>query len=385
LLDHAYVEYADEDLTSSVLDIPNVLVVRTLSKAWGLAGCRVGYGVGSPSIVSVLRAAGGPYPVAAPSVALALRQLECGAAPLSAHVARVRAERDALTRELASLGLSARVSQANFVFVECGARAAILSSGLAALGIVVREFMDHRALRITVPGDAAAFERLTAAIQTILAPQAIVLDLDGVLADVRDSQRAAIIATAAAYGVTINQRDVEDALRAGDAANDWIVTQRLIAARGVRAELTAVTSRYQSLYLSGLRERERLIVPRALLERLAQRLPLAVVTGRPRDEARWFLEREGLADLFRAVVCMEDAVRKPDPAPVLLALERLGVRRAWMVGNTPDDVRAAAGAGVVPLGIVAPGDDLSATAAALVDAGAARVLDQLADLEELLR
>jgi hypothetical protein len=39
---------------------------------------------------------------------------------------------------------------------------------------------------------------------------------------------------------------------------------------------------------------------------------------------------------------------------------------------------------VVPLGIVAPGDDLSATAAALADAGAARVLDQLADLEELL-
>jgi hypothetical protein len=47
-------------------------------------------------------------------------------------------------------------------------------------------------------------------------------------------------------------------------------------------------------------------------------------------------------------------------------------------------VRAAAGADVVPLGIVAPGDDRSATAAALDDAGAARVLDQLANLEELL-
>ena len=122
----------------------------------------------------------------------------------------------------------------------------------------------------------------------------------------------------------------------------------------------------------------------AMLERLAKRLPLAVVTGRPRDEARWFLEREGLAPLVRAVVCMEDAARKPDPAPVRLALTRLGVRRAWMVGNTPDDIRAATGASVVPLGIVAPGDDLTATAAALTDAGAARVLDQLTDLEELL-
>jgi HAD superfamily hydrolase (TIGR01548 family) len=216
-----------------------------------------------------------------------------------------------------------------------------------------------------------------------------VFDLDGVLADVRESQRAAMIATAAAFSVTITMQDIESALRAGDAANDWIVTQRLVTAGGGQADLETVTGRFQELYLGtngspGLRERERLIVPRALLERLFKRLPLAVVTGRPRDEARWFLERMEIADLFRAVVCMEDAARKPDPAPVQLALERLGVRRAWMLGNTPDDIRAAAGAGVVPLGVAAPGDDLTATAAALTGAGAARVLDRVADLEELL-
>jgi histidinol-phosphate aminotransferase len=389
LIDQAYIEYADEDIDPAVLDLANVVVVRTMSKAWGLAGCRVGYAVGSSDVVAVLRAAGGPYPVAGPSLALALSQLRGGDATLRAHVTQVRVERAALRELLCARGVDARASQANFVLADFGRRAGFVRDGLRARGILVRDFPGRAgletSLRITLPGDSADFERLTRALDTILAPEAIVFDLDGVLADVRDSQRAAIIATAAAYGVTINQRDVEDALRAGDAANDWIVTQRLIAARGVRAELTAVTSRYQSLYLGGLRERERLIVPRALLERLARRLPLGVVTGRPRDEARWFLEREGLAELFRAVVCMEDAVRKPDPAPVLLALERLGVRRAWMVGNTPDDVRAAAGAGVVPLGIVAPGDDLAATAAALVGAGAARVLDQLADLEELLR
>ncbi len=125
-------------------------------------------------------------------------------------------------------------------------------------------------------------------------------------------------------------------------------------------------------------------MPRAALERLSRRLPLAVVTGRPREEARWFLEREGIAGLFHATVCMEDAARKPDPAPVRLALARLGVRAAWMVGNTPDDIRAALGASVVPLGIVAPGDDLVATSAALTEAGAACVLNNVTDLEELL-
>src|SRR6266576_3076510 len=286
LIDQAYIEYADEGIDRGVLDLANVVVVRTMSKAWGRAGLET-------------------------------------------------------------------------------------------------------SLRITLPGDPADFERLTTALDVVLAPEAIVFDLDGVLADVRASQRAAMVETAATYGVTVTMSDIEAALRTGDAANDWIVTQRLITARGMQADLETVTARFQALYLgtpdsAGLREHERLIVPRAVLARLADRLPLAVVTGRPRDEARWFLERVEITDLFQMVVCMEDAARKPDPAPVRLALERLGVRRAWMVGNTPDDIRAAAGADVVPLGVVAPGDDLTATAAALTGAGAARVLDRMADLEELL-
>ena len=393
LLDQAYIEYADEDIAPAVLDLPNVVVVRTMSKAWGLAGGRVGYAVGRPDVIAVLRAAGAPYPVAGPSLALALSQLRRGDAAIRAHVTQVRAERAALRQLLCARGVDARVSQANFVFADFGPRMAFVRDGLGARGILVRDFPGRpgleTSLRITLPGDPVDFERLMRALETVLAPEAIVFDLDGVLADVRDSQRAAMIATARAFGVTLTMDDIENALRAGDAANDWIVTQRLIAARGVQVPLETVTARFQELYLGrgavpGLRERERLIVPDGALQRISRRLPLAVVTGRPRDEARWFLEREGVANLFQTVVCMEDAPRKPDPAPVQLALARLGVQRAWMIGNTPDDIRAAAGASVLPFGIVAPGDDLEATAAALTDAGAARVLDQLTDLEELL-
>jgi histidinol-phosphate aminotransferase len=393
LLDQAYIEYADEETDPAVLDLPNVVVVRTMSKAWGLAGCRVGYAIGSPTVIAVLRDAGAPYPVAGPSLALALSQLRRGDAALRAHVAQVRAERANLRTLLCARGVDARASQANFVFADFGRRAPFVHAGLRTLGILVRDYSGRAgletSLRITLPGDPADFERLRRGLDTVLAPEAIVFDLDGVLADVRASQRAAMIATAASFGVTVTMDHIEAALRAGDAANDWIVTQRLIAAGGVAVDLASVTTRYQSLYLGangspGLRERERAIVSRDALARLSKRLPLAVVTGRPRDEARWFLEREGIAGLFRATVCMEDAARKPDPAPVRLALARLGVRSGWMVGNTPDDVRAAAGADVVPLGIVAPGDDLVATSTALTEAGAAQVLNDVTDLEELL-
>jgi histidinol-phosphate aminotransferase len=393
LLDHVYVEYASADLTAGVLDLPNVLVVRTLSKAWGLAGCRVGYALGGARVVATLRAAGGPYPVAAPSLSLALARLAGGEASLRPHVAAVRAERRVLTRRALALGLEAWPSQANFVLVECGRRAAFLATALAALGVLVRDFPGRpgleTALRITLPGQPDEFARLLAALDTALAPDALLLDLDGVLADVTDSQTAAIVATARSFGVAVTPDEVAAERRAGDAANDWAVTQRLVARRGVSAALAAVTACYQALYLGAdgapaLRERERLIPERGVLERLAARHPLAIVTGRPRLEAEWFLTRAGIAHLFPVIVCMEDAPGKPDAAPVRLALSRLGVQSAWLVGDTPDDARSAAAAGALPLGVVAPGDDPGVTAAALEAVGAARVLGSVADLLELL-
>src|SRR5204862_359941 len=97
------------------------------------------------------------------------------------------------------------------------------------------------ALRITLPGEPAAFERLTTALDTVLAPQAIIFDLDGVLADVRESQRAAMIATATAFGVTITMGDIETALRAGDAARDAVDATMLALGDGERGNVLAAT------------------------------------------------------------------------------------------------------------------------------------------------
>ena len=56
-------------------------------------------------------------------------------------------------------------------------------------------------------------------------------DIDGVLADVSASYRATIVATAAEFGVRVSQDDIEAVKRAGDANNDWVVTQRLLMQR----------------------------------------------------------------------------------------------------------------------------------------------------------
>ena len=83
-------------------------------------------------------------------------------------------------------------------------------------------------------------------------------------------------------------------------------------------------------------------------------------------------------------MCLEDGPLKPDPAPVRLALERLGVEHAWLFGDTPDDVRAGRAAGVVPVGVVAPGEDRAAATETLLRAGAARVVENLQEIEEVM-
>jgi histidinol-phosphate aminotransferase len=392
VIDLVYGEFADDDLTPAALALPNVIVTRTLSKAWGLAGLRVGCAVAASSLITALGPAGNPYPVSGVSLALAEAAFAADDAHIATGVARVRGERERLVALLRALGADPVPSQANFVFTRVR-DAAWVWDALAGLGIAVRRFPDRRglndALRITCPADESVFERLCSSLRTVLRPEAVLFDLDGVLADVSESYRAAIVQTAAAFGVALSPGEIAKAKAAGGANNDWELTRRLMEARGVTRPLPEVTEKFESLYQGspghpGLRRTERLLVDPAWLRVLGQRLPLGLVTGRPRRDAMRFLEEQELASVFRVVVTMEDAALKPDPAPVRLALGQLGVAHAWMIGDTPDDVRAARAAGVVPLGVLGPGDAAPTMGPALLHAGAARILNALGELEGLL-
>ncbi len=392
MLDLAYGEFCEEDLQAVAATIPNVLTVRTLSKAYGLAGIRVGYAVGGATAIRELRAAGAPYPVSSISVALAQAALRAPSDRLGASVARVKSEREQLTRYLAETGARPIESEANFVLAEFD-DAEWIWRALASLGVAVRRFAPgsglERSLRISCPGGEPAFQRLLRTLRTVTAPEALLLDMDGVIADVSRSYRRAIVMAAAHFGVAVTAADVAAMKARGHANNDWEVTHRLVAAAGVPVSIAEVTECFERIYQGsdgepGLEAQETLIPSTATLRRLAARIPLGIVTGRPRSDCERFLDRFELRSCFRAVVCMEDAPIKPDPAPVRLAMERLGVGRAWMVGDTRDDAASARAAGALPLGVVAPGDDVPSSRRVLESAGVARVLGTLDELETMI-
>lgn len=388
LVDLAYAEFAEEDLTAAALQIPQAVVVRTFSKAWGLAGCRVGYTLGTAESIAQLAAIGGPYPVAGPSLALAQARLENGQAAMQANVRATKQRREELFACLEEIGWNPGRSEANFVCCE-PADPLRARDALAGFGIAVRAWPEQeglgKLLRIGCPTQDADQARLLHALRSIARPQALLLDLDGVLADVSQSYRRCILETARGYGIEIDFAAVQAAKEKGGFNNDWVLTQALLAESGVEVGLQEVTARFEAIYQGtpqqpGLRRTETLIggeVTRACLQRLAQRMPLAIVTGRPRLDAQRFLNEQGIAASIQVLVGLEDAPNKPMPDPLQRAMRELGVQRAWMVGDTVDDICAARSAACLPIGFLA-------SEAPLFQAGASCVLTQIEELEALL-
>ncbi len=170
VLDCAYAEFCDgEDWVSAAVQSERLLVLRTFSKAWGLAGLRVGYAVGPAALIGPLRASRGPFSVNAVAERVATAALEQDREWMQRHARQAAVNRDRLLEALRARGLFPLPSRANFVLlpVPDAARVAV---GLQERGIAVRAFRDLAgigdAIRIGV-GPWELLERCLLALQEL--------------------------------------------------------------------------------------------------------------------------------------------------------------------------------------------------------------------------
>ncbi|ADO72464.1 pyridoxal phosphate-dependent aminotransferase [Stigmatella aurantiaca] len=117
LLDEAYTEFSRGSNVDLVRSRPNVLVTRTLSKAFGLAGMRVGYAIGRPELVAEVEKARGPYKHNGVAERMAIAALTEDLPWVKAHAGEVQALRQRLVEALEAMGLKPLPTEANFVFV----------------------------------------------------------------------------------------------------------------------------------------------------------------------------------------------------------------------------------------------------------------------------
>jgi histidinol-phosphate aminotransferase len=152
VVDEAYLHYADRghvpDALALLGDRSNVVVTRTFSKAYALAGLRVGYCIASPEIAAAVRKTQVPFSVSALAQECAITALEDGA-EVDRRAALTVAERERVAAALRGRGYDVPVSQANFVWLAVGDEAIDLAARCAAAGVIVRPF-PREGVRVTI-------------------------------------------------------------------------------------------------------------------------------------------------------------------------------------------------------------------------------------------
>jgi histidinol-phosphate aminotransferase len=161
VVDEAYAEFARDQAATALTLLPRyprLVVVRTMSKAFALAGARIGYLAADPAVVEALQLVRLPYHLSALTQAAALTALRHTDELLSS-VATIRAERDRLVTDLRAIGLQAAESDTNFVLFGRFADRHAVWQALLERGVLVRETGPPQWLRVTVgtAAETAAF------------------------------------------------------------------------------------------------------------------------------------------------------------------------------------------------------------------------------------
>ena len=150
IVDEAYIEFGGESVVPWLDECPNLIVLRTMSKAFGYAGLRVGYGIAAPETAAVLEARRAPAPIASPAARIAAAALRDPRYDLESEVR----ERERVRGALVTAGFDAPPAAGNFVWIRSDAG---LGAALEAKGIIVRAFPNGIRVTLRRPSENNVF------------------------------------------------------------------------------------------------------------------------------------------------------------------------------------------------------------------------------------
>lgn len=396
-LDEAYIEFSVEDSAADSLleKFDNLVILRTLSKAYGLAGVRLGYLLGSERLIELFRERCMPFNIPTPSLQIATKALEDNnQREMKKYCQQIKINRQILTDWFIDLGIKVFPGQANFVLLQLPEGQAIaVKSFMKKNKILLRAFDQGKmqnCLRITIPFE---LERLLYCLQQCFQPKLICMDMDGVLIDTSGSYDQCVLATVEQLSAkSIDLSEVESLRRQGGFNNDWVLSKQLLDDLGLQFSLEKVTAVFQQIYLGenndslvskghvtkGLVANESPLIGSSLVATINQSetCRFAIVTGRPRLEAKSGQELINLSQLD--LISLDDVEQgKPSPEGIK-RLQQKYSKQSWMCGDNPDDMQAAVASNCLAIGI---GENKIES---LFQAGADIVLKDINELEKWL-
>jgi histidinol-phosphate aminotransferase len=348
-IDEAYADFARDDCLR-LLKYENVVVFRTMSKAFCAAGARVGFGIADRRVISAINRVRLPWNLSALSQVTAEELLKNGGF-FKKIARRLIAERLRLLSALRLMGANPVEGEANFILFGIPNAQEVFQK-LLDDGVLVRRFSSpvlKEYLRVSVGtrNENDAFQRalLRATVD------ALFFDVDGTLIDVSKSYVEAIRLTAEKISrKKVPMKTVRAVKSLEGMNNDWDAAVEVLRRLGVKSSREQVIPIFQGIYLGkngdGLIFRETPLAKDFLTLLRKAGIRFGIVTGRPRKEAKAALKILGLPT-GTLLVAMEDAKKqKPDPDLLLLAKEKAGAKFPVYFGDSSSDIMAAKRAGM---------------------------------------
>jgi len=389
LIDEAYCQYSGRTDIPVIKRYDTVIVIQTFSKAFGLAGLRLGCIVSNAQIIAVLRKILSPYSVnvlAAIAATAALRDQEY----VKSYVSQVKESKRLLYAALNRLGIFSFPSDANFILVKIGEQAVRFCDLLRERGILVRnrssDLLLEGCVRITL-GTIEQTKILISELEAVIKSlrPLLVFDMDGVLIDVSNSYRVAIKETSEEFTkAKVTLEEIQSFKEKGGYNNDWDLTRAIIESRGIRAEREKVIEAFQKRYLK-LMPGEKWLFNKPLLKELSAQYRFVIFTGRPKSEAIFALKNNQVETYFDAIIAMEDVgEQKPNPEGLLKLKEEYPSQEVCYFGDSVDDITSAIKARVIPIGVLPPQNKSEQLKNLLQAAGAKKVLQDISQIREAL-
>lgn len=382
VIDEAYGEYNQASCLSLIKEFDNLLVLKTFSKAWGMAGLRLGMVFGKPELIEVLGRVKLPYSVNAAAVWMAQKLLD-NAPHVQTEVKDSLIRLDNLALEIEQRGYRVKRGQSNSVLIEMGFLAKRFTQFCRGESVLVRdrsELIDGM-VRVST-GTKEENEKFLQALDKFSKSFGIMFDLDDTIVDTSKSFAKVVEKLVEQYtGIPLKAGELRSLKAEGGYNDDWVATQELIRRRGFEADIEDIVLTAIPMYRKIATEAEELICDLALLKTLRKRHKVFVVTGRCRVEYDpvW---GERLDPLFDQIYCVGDRPHlqvKPSGDYLAACMQENELSDAIYIGNSVDDVAAARSIKLEAFGVTTTLD-----AEQLTKSGASRVMNSVDELKELL-
>lgn len=395
MIDEAYYQFYSKTSIPLIKKYDNLIVTQTFSKAFGLAGLRLGYTISNKNNIKSIQKVLSPYSVNGVAVACAFAALE-DQKYVKDYAKEVNESKEMFYSALDLLKIKYFKSDANFVLLSLGDDAGYFCKKLKEKGILVRDrSMDkllNGCVRVTL-GTIEQTKKLIDTVNKIMkcktmneAKPLLIFDIDGVLVDVSKSYRVAIKQTVEYFtGKETTLEEIQALKNKGGFNNDWDATEELIKERGKSIDKQKIISKFQQYYKK-LMGNEPLLIEKSLLKNLSQKYVLAVFTGRSRKETDYVLMLNGIKNYFSKTIAMEDVSRrKPNPEGLLKISNSCKTKDAYYFGDMIDDMQAAKAAKMIPIGVLPPQDKSRSMKELLAKNGAQSILDNINQIDKVLK